>query len=45
VGRRIPESWLDDALCAKRGFCGDELVEIKRQLLEHGRAVLTLLWR
>lgn len=42
VGKCIPESWLDAELCAKHGFCGEELVEIKRQLLEHGSAVLTL---
>lgn len=29
VGRRIPERWLDQELCAKRGFCGEELAEIK----------------
>lgn len=42
VGSRIPERWLDDELCAKRGFCGEELVSIKRQLVECGRAVVTL---
>lgn len=40
VGSRIPESWLDDELCAKRGFCGQELASIKRQLGECGRAVV-----
>jgi len=42
VGSRIPESWLDDELCAKRGFCGQELASIKRQLGECGRAVVIL---
>ena len=42
VGRRIGERWLDDELCAKRGFCGEELASIKRQLVECGRAVVTL---
>jgi hypothetical protein len=42
VGRRIPEKWLDDELCAKRGFCGEELASIKRQLSECGRAVVIL---
>lgn len=40
VGSRIPERWLDDELCAKRGFCGEELASIKRQLVELGRAVV-----
>lgn len=40
VGKRISESWLDDELCAKRGFCGHELAEIKGQLRESGKAVL-----
>jgi hypothetical protein len=42
VGSRIPEGWLDEELCAKRGFCGEELVAIKRQLEESGRAVVIL---
>jgi hypothetical protein len=42
VGSRIPERWLDDELCAKRGFCGEELASIKRQLGECGRAVVVL---
>jgi len=42
VGRHIPERWLDDELCAKRGFCGEELASIKRQLGECGRAVVIL---
>ena len=42
VGSRIRERWLDDELCAKRGFCGEELASIKRQLVERGRAVVTL---
>jgi hypothetical protein len=42
VGTRIPERWLDDELCAKRGFCGEELASIKRQLGECGRAVVIL---
>ena len=42
VGSRIPERWLDDELCAKRGFCGEELASIKRQLGECGRAVVIL---
>jgi hypothetical protein len=40
VASRIPEKWLDDELCAKRGFCGEELASIKRQLDECGRAVV-----
>ena len=42
VGSRIPEGWLDEELCAKRGFCGEELVRIKRQLGMSGRAVIVL---
>lgn len=42
VGRRIADKWLDDELCAKRGFCGEELAEIRRQLRESGKAVLTV---
>jgi hypothetical protein len=42
VGTRIADKWLDDELCAKRGFCGEELAEIRRQLRESGKAVLTL---
>ena len=42
VGSRIPERWLDEELCAKRGFCGEELVSIKRQLQESDRAVVIL---
>jgi hypothetical protein len=42
VGSRIPERWLDDELCAKRGFCREELASIKRQLGECGRAVVIL---
>ena len=42
VGNRIPEGWLDEELCAKRGFCGEELVSIRRQLEESGRAVVIL---
>ena len=42
IGSRIPERWLDDELCAKRGFCGEELASIKRQLGECGRAVVNL---
>ena len=29
VGNRIPQRWLDDELCGKRGFCGEELAEIR----------------
>jgi len=42
IGTRIPEGWLEDELCAKRGFCGGELASIKRQLEECGRAVVIL---
>ena len=42
VARRIPEEWLGDELCAKRGFCGEELAEIRRQLRDRGQAVLSL---
>ena len=42
VGSRIPEEWLDDELCAKGGFCGEELASIKRQLEEFGRATVIL---
>ena len=40
VGSHILERWLDEELCAKRGFCGEELVSIKRQLEESGKAVV-----
>jgi hypothetical protein len=42
VGSRISDKWLDEELCAKRGFCGEELAEIRRQLRESGKAVLTV---
>ena len=42
VGSRVPERWLDEELCAKRGFCCEELASIKRQLDECGRAVVIL---
>jgi hypothetical protein len=42
VGNRIPERWLDDELCGKRGFCGEELAEIKRQLRDGGEAIFTV---
>ena len=42
VGKRIPERWLDDELCGKRGFCGEELAEIKRQLRDSGKAIFTV---
>ena len=42
IGSSIPEEWLEEELCAKRGFCGEELVSIKRQLQEFGRAVVIL---
>ena len=42
VGKLISERWLNDELCAKRGLCGEELIDIKRQLRERGKAVLTV---
>jgi hypothetical protein len=42
VGSHIPEGWLDDELCSKRGFCGEELASIKCQLAERGRAEMIL---
>ena len=42
VGRWIAEKWLDEELCAKRGFCGEELAEIRRQLRDSGKAVLVV---
>jgi hypothetical protein len=42
VGSHVPERWLDEELCAKRGFCYEELASIKRQLDECGRAVVIL---
>jgi hypothetical protein len=42
VGSHIPERWLDEELCAKRGFCGEELASVKRQLEECGRADMVL---
>ncbi len=42
LGNRIPERWLDDELCARLGFCGEELASIKRQLELCGRAVVIL---
>src|SRR5215471_8245052 len=42
VERHVPEKWLDAELCAKRGFCGEELADIKRQLQEKGRAIYTV---
>jgi len=41
VGSRIPERWLEEELCAKLGFCGNELASITSQLQESGKAVLT----
>jgi len=42
VGRRIADKWLDEEIGAKRGFCGKELAQIRRQLRESGKAVLTV---
>lgn len=42
IGKSVPERWLDDELCGKRGFCGEELAEIKRQLGESGKGTLTV---
>jgi hypothetical protein len=30
IGSSILEEWLEEELCAKRGFCEEELVSIKR---------------
>ena len=40
VGHRVPERWLDDEVCGKYGFCGEEFLEIKRQLADSGHATL-----
>ncbi len=42
VGSHIPEEWLEDELCSKRGFCGEKLASIKRQLKECGQAEMIL---
>ena len=42
VGSSIPEEWLEEELCAKRGFCGEELASIKHQLRESGKCVVVL---
>ena len=42
VGNRVFARWLDDELCGKRGFCGEDLAEIKRKLLDGGKAIFTL---
>jgi hypothetical protein len=38
VGTRIAEQWLNEELCGKYGFCGEEFDAIKRQLQQGGRA-------
>ena len=42
VGQAIERRWLNDELCGKHGFCGEELNEIVRQLDETGEAQLVL---
>ena len=42
VASRITEKWLDEELCARRGFCGEELASIKRALAEHRKALMRL---
>lgn len=42
VGNCIHEEWLNEELCAKRGFCGEELASIKRQIEDSGKAVVIL---
>jgi hypothetical protein len=37
---RIPEKWLQDELCVRFGFCGDEYDAILRELNQNGRATL-----
>jgi hypothetical protein len=34
----VEKKWLNDELCVKYGFCGDEFDAIMRQLAECGRA-------
>lgn len=38
VATRVEERWLNDELCGKYGFCGDEFDVIKRQLAQSGKA-------
>ena len=42
VGSHVPEQWLDDEVCGKYGFCGEEFEEIKRQLADSGCATLVV---
>jgi len=39
VRSRVPERWLNQELCARYGFCGEEYDAIIRQLNDSGRAV------
>ncbi len=38
----IPENWFDAQICQHYGFCGQEVVEIRRQIEAGGKAVLVL---
>jgi hypothetical protein len=34
---RIPEKWLNEELCVRFGFCGEEYESILNELTQHGR--------
>jgi hypothetical protein len=34
----IPEEWLNEEVCVRFGFCGEEYATIVRDLTQHGRA-------
>jgi hypothetical protein len=35
----IPEKWLNEEVCVRFGFCGEEYDSIVRDLTQHGRAM------
>jgi hypothetical protein len=36
----VPEAWLQEELCVRFGFCGEEYDSILRELNQHGRKEL-----
>jgi hypothetical protein len=34
----IPEKWLNEEVCVRFGFCGEEYASIVRDLTQHSRA-------
>lgn len=42
VRSRVQERWLNEELCVRYGFCGEEYDAIVRQLSECGKATVVL---